>query len=280
MKKLSILALCLAAAACSQGKKSESQVPNERMLADEKPSPAPVPQPPAGTTQPQVPSIPQVENPKADQPKGTNQPAPQPQPQAPGGVVVGATPQPTPPPVTVVPIVPVLLAGPAGRPVIGSGPITDQIQDCWEGDPYACNIENIVAGQINGLRASYSLAPMLPNYQLGFSARDWSAAMAAAGVVSQPDLAARLLVMEAEFGAVNVVTPELVGASVTSVSIIDPMTGAILPPSAVNQIAAIVMAQILTDIDSGVLALDLVRSFGVGVFAANTQLYVTILYAD
>lgn len=233
---------------------------------------------------PTLPPAKDDKKPASEQPKGeteepsSQEPAPQPIPATPavpadGGIMVGAAPQP-------VPIVPILLAGPAGQPIRINGPIQDQIQDCWKVTPYVCQIENIVAAQINQLRASYGVFPALPNYQLGFSARDWSTQMAATNVIVKPDLAGRLAVMTAEFGAAYVVSPVLTGSGVVSAPLIDPLTGLPLPQSAVGQIAAHIVTQLMMDIETSVLIYSGGQSFGVGIVFAANQVYATILFAN
>lgn len=259
------------AVACGQPSKSKTvTIPAEKPLGEQMPDPAPAPAPqyPAPVPEAPAPEKPQAEPPKAPEPT----PQPQPQPgsaPAPCGPVVTApcAPQGGGPVVTVP--VPVFTGG---IPVTGNG------QDCYRVSLDVCELENEVAGAINGFRTARGLMPLFGSYQIGYTGRRWSAQMAASGTLAVEHPAFFVDQLNLGFGPSLV----LIGNG-NAGGVIQAMSVATVPLTAALEdvTGAAVLNALLTNSET---AIDLVypgfRAFGVGIVSDGANLWVTVLYTN
>lgn len=177
---------------------------------------------------------------------------------------------------------------PQGGPiVVGNGgggcapgaPIPADGQGCYKNDPASCVLENIIAGELNGLRFSRGLPQMFPNFQIAFVARQWSAdKVTVAQPLLQADLAASIHLMRLEFGPGNVLFGDgFNGILAGQINILVEYT----PGSSSRAIAQAALAAILNSNGIAITTSPAWRSFGVGLVAVgNSQIYATVFFSN
>lgn len=216
---------------------------------------------------------PQIEQPKVEDPRGTplppREPIQIPSVEADSAPIPGSganEPVPVPVPANPIPgqiVIPVFGVGGVGVPAVG--------QECYKVDPYICEMENAVLGQINGFRASQGLPGLFPDFQQAFSAREWSFQQAAAGRPALSPLPDRLAVMVAEFGGA-VRFPNLTAENIGGV-ISTPV-----PDVAFN--ANSLFQNLLRDPSAAANIVGPYNAAGVGIVQRGPRIFLTILFAN
>lgn len=183
-------------------------------------------------------------------------------------------------PVYSIPCAPGFPRGPRfPRGGIPRGPLGTIDQDCYKTDLFGCQIENYVAGEINGFRQARGLPLLAPSFQIAFSARQWSQTQAVSLAPLLPaDLQQRMNVMVIEFGPGNIafgVPPN--GALVSQTVAITTLVPGDDIPSIGNAILQVIVNN---PTSFSVITDPTLRAFGVGIAIRGNQVYITQLFSN
>lgn len=182
-----------------------------------------------------------------------------------GGVIVAS-------PAGCVGNTPVVTGPVVAGPVVVAAPIftAGNPQRCYRVSPYICELENAVIGHINGFRNASGLPGFFPDFQLAFSAREWSYQQAMNGIPALSPLPQRLAVMAAEFPVINfplLAAENIAGADSTPV-----------PDVATN--AKVLFDFLMSDPAAANNIVGPNVAAGVGIVQRGGRFFLTILFAN
>lgn len=258
MKSLVIAILAIALASCGQseskGKSTSPQslapIKSEPIIipGPQSPQPEPIPAPAPQSPQPEPIPIPPASNQNPQQPANNCPPLGNP------GCVGGVAN----PPIFQIPIF--------GN---GGGLGNASQQRCYKVSDYICQLENAVIGHINGFRNARNAPGFFPDYQMAFSARQWSFEQARNLTPALSPLPDRLAVMAIEFPMIAF--PNLAAENVAG-------SRATVPDIALN--AKILFDIMMADAATANNLIGPNLAAGVGIVQRGDRFFLTILFAN
>lgn len=155
-------------------------------------------------------------------------------------------------------------------PIFGNGGLGNASQQrCYKVSDYICQLENAVIGHINGFRNARNLAGFFPDYQMAFSARQWSFEQARNLTPALSPLPDRLAVMAIEFPVVAF--PNLAAENIAG-------SRAAVPDVVIN--AKILFDIMMADAATANNVMGPNLAAGVGIVQRGGRFFLTILFAN